>query len=174
MVVVLLAIYAVSSVIMRSATGGLYVICPIVITTVELFGLLGWAGIKFDMGSSSVISLATGIGADYAIYFLYRLREERRRLTSDTEAFRVALATSGRAVLFVAASISAGFAVLAYPPYLGMRLFGTLMPLSMMLSCLAALSIMPVLALRLRPKFIFGQVSDPVRTVDGHPAVAGR
>jgi hypothetical protein len=163
MAVVLLAIYGVSSVIMRSASGGLYVVCPIVITIVELFGLLGWSGTKFDMGSSSVISLATGIGADYAIYFLYRLREERRRLATDEDAFRAALQTSGRAVLFVAASIAAGFAVLAVPPYLGMRLFGTLMPLAMVLSCLASLSIMPVLVLRVRPKFIFGRDATAAR-----------
>jgi predicted RND superfamily exporter protein len=156
MVVVLFAIYAVSSTIMRSATGGLYVICPIVVTIVQLFGILGWTGIKFDMGSSSVIAMAAGIGADYAIYFLYRLREERRRAASDTEAFSVALKTSGRAVLFVAASIGAGFAVMAWSPFLGMRLFGVLMPLAMVLSCLAALSIMPVLVLRTRPRFIYG------------------
>jgi predicted RND superfamily exporter protein len=159
MLVVLLAIYGVSSTIMRSATGGLYVVCPIVVTLIQLFGVLGWTGIKFDMGSSSVISMAAGIGADYAIYFLYRLREERRRSADDAQAFSVALRTSGRAVLFVAASIGAGFAVMAWSPYLGMRLFGGLMPLAMVLSCLAALSIMPVLVLRTRPRFIYGAPS---------------
>jgi predicted RND superfamily exporter protein len=162
MLVVLLAIYGVSSTIMRSAAGGLYVVCPIVVTVILLFGFLGWSGIKFDMGSSSVIAMAAGIGADYAIYFLYRLREERRRSTSDAEAFSRALKTSGRAVLFVAASIGAGFGVMAWSPYLGMRLFGGLMPLAMGLSCMAALSIMPVLVLRTRPRFIYG---------DPHPAV---
>jgi predicted RND superfamily exporter protein len=169
MLVVLLAIYAVSSTIMRSATGGLYVVCPIVVTLIQLFGILGWTGIKFDMGSSSVIAMAAGIGADYAIYFLYRLREERRRTASDAEAFSVALKTSGRAVLFVAASIGAGFAVMAWSPYLGMRLFGTLMPLAMVLSCLAALSIMPVLVLRTRPRFIYGAAA---RTAERRPVAA--
>jgi hypothetical protein len=169
MVVVLLAIYAVSSTIMRSAAGGLYVICPIVVTVIELFGILGWTGIKFDMGSSSVIAMAAGIGADYAIYFLYRLREERRRVGDDATAFSVALKTSGRAVLFVAASIGAGFAVMAWSPYLGMRLFGTLMPLAMMLSCFAALSIMPVLVLRTRPRFIYGE---PTPAAEPRPVAA--
>jgi predicted RND superfamily exporter protein len=156
MLVVLVAIYTVSSTIMRSAAGGLYVICPIVVTLALLFGVLGWTGTRFDMGSSSVIAIAAGIGADYAIYFLYRLREEHRRRANDGEAFSVALKTSGRAVLFVAGAIGAGFAVEAFSPYLGMRLFGTLMPLAMAISSLAALSIMPVLVLRTRPRFIYG------------------
>jgi predicted RND superfamily exporter protein len=156
MLVVLCVIYAVSSVMLRSPLGGLYVVSPIVATVAILFGVLGWTGIRLDMGSASVMAMAAGIGADYAIYFLYRLREERARLASDEAAFGAALQTSGRAVLFVAASIGAGFGVMAFSKYLGMRLFGTLMPIAMGVSCLAALSLMPVLVLRTRPRFVFG------------------
>jgi hypothetical protein len=155
--VVLVAIYVVSSLVLRSPLGGLYVVCPIVATVVVLFGVLGWSGIRLDMGSASVIAMAAGIGADYAIYFLYRLREERARLTTDQAAIDAALHTSGRAVLFVAASIGAGFSVMAFSKYLGLRLFGTLMPIAMGVSCIAALSLMPVLVLRTRPAFVFGR-----------------
>jgi hypothetical protein len=157
MLVVLGVIYLVSSLMLRSPLGGLYVVCPIVVTIALLFGFLGWSGTRLDMGSASVIAMAAGIGADYAIYFLFRLREERAALASDEEAFGAALHTSGRAVLFVAASIGAGFAVMGFSRYLGLHLFGTLMPLAMAISCLAALSIMPVMVLRTRPAFVFGR-----------------
>jgi len=155
--VVLCVIYLVSSLMLRSALGGLYVVSPIVATVAILFGVLGWIGIRLDMGSASVIAMAAGIGADYAIYFLYRLREEHARLPTDEAAFGAALHTSGRAVLFVAASIGAGFSVMGFSKFLGMRLFGTLMPIAMAVSCLAALSLMPVLVLRTRPAFVFGR-----------------
>jgi predicted RND superfamily exporter protein len=154
-------IYVVSSLMLRSPLGGVYVVCPIVITIALLFGFLGWSGIRLDMGSASVIAMAAGIGADYAIYFLYRLREEHAGQATDDEAFGAALHTSGRAVLFVAASIGAGFAVMGFSRYLGLHLFGTLMPLAMAISCLAALSIMPVLVLRTRPAFVFGSTPTP-------------
>jgi hypothetical protein len=159
MLAVLVAIWAVASVVLRSPQGGLYVVMPIMVSVVILFGVLGWSGIRLDMGSASLIAMAAGVGADYAIYFLYRLREERARRASDAEAFRTALATSGRAVLFVAASIAAGFGVSAFSRFYGMRLFGTLMPVAMVVSCLAALSIMPVVVLRTRPRFVFGETS---------------
>jgi len=60
------------------------------------------------------------------------------------------------------ASIGAGFAVMAFSRYPGMRLFGILMPFAMATSCLAALSIMPVLVLRSRPAFVFGTTSTPL------------
>jgi len=143
-------------VMLGSPLGGLYVITPIVASVVLLFGLLGWTGVRFDMGSSSMMAMAAGVGADYAIYFLYRLREERRRATTDAAAVHAALQTSGRAVVFVAASIASGFGVMGFSRFFGLRLFGTLMPAAMAISCLAALSIMPVLVLRTRPRFLFG------------------
>lgn len=160
MLMVMAVIYGVASVLMRSPLVGFYVIVPILVTIVELVGVMAWTGMKLDMGTSSVVAMASGIGADYAIYFLYRLREEHARTPDDAAALDAALHASGRAVLFVAASIGAGFAVLGFSPYLGLQIFGRLMPLSMVLSCLASLTIMPVLVLRTRPRFIFGD--DPV------------
>jgi predicted RND superfamily exporter protein len=169
MVVVLAVIYLVSAVIMRSPAVGLYVVSPILLAMLVLFGVLGWTGIRLDIGSSSIIAMAAGIGADYAIYFLFRLREERRRLGDDAAALSTALQTSGRAVLFVAASIGAGFAVMAFTDFLGMRLFGTLMPLAMVVACVASLTVMPVLVLRLRPRFIFADERDAA-AADAVPA----
>ncbi len=170
MIMVLATIYAVSSVMLGSPLGGLYVITPIVATLVLLLGLLGWTGVRFDMGSSSMMAMAAGVGADYAIYFLYRLREERRRAASDAEAVHAALQTSGRAVIFVAASIASGFAVMGFSRFFGLRLFGMLMPAAMAISCLAALSIMPVLVLRTRPRFLFGQQPGTLTATAAEPA----
>ncbi|MBM4244253.1 MAG: hypothetical protein FJ148_10605 [Deltaproteobacteria bacterium] len=173
MLIVLLSIYAVSSLVLRSALGGLFVVTPIVLTIVLLFGLLGWTGIRLDMGSATLMAMAAGIGADYGIYFLYRLREERARSATDAEALHAALETSGRAVVFVAASIGAGFAALGlFSDFFGLRLFGTLMPLAMVISCVAALSVMPVLVLRTRPAFLLGAQPDAAPPAGARPAVS--
>jgi predicted RND superfamily exporter protein len=155
---VLAVIYLISSVVLGSALGGLYVVTPLAASVVLLLGFLGWTNLPLDSASASILAVAAGVGADYAIYFLYRLREERARIADDAAALHTALQTSGRAIIFVASSIGAGFAGLGlFSRYLGLRLFGTLMPLAMGVSCLAALSIMPVLVLRTRPAFIFGR-----------------
>ncbi len=172
MLLVLFSIYLVSSLVLRSALGGLYVVTPIVLTIALLFGLLGWTGIRLDMGSSTLMAMAAGIGADYGIYFLYRLREERARTPDDAQALHVALETSGRAVIFVAASIGAGFAALGlFSDFFGLRLFGTLMPIAMLISCVAALSVMPVLVMRTRPAFIFAAPDDAPSGVEPRPAL---
>ena len=112
----------------------------------------------------AALAIAAGVGADFAIYFLYRLREEYTRTNQDAVALHATLQTSGRAVLFVAASIGAGFACIGlFSPFLALWLFGTLMPITMGVSCLAALSLMPVFVLRTRPAFIFGSPATAVR-----------
>jgi len=170
-VLVLAVIYVISSVVLRSPLGGLYVVTPLAASVVLLFGFLGWTGLRLDMGSASILAIAAGVGADYAIYFLYRLREERAHTSNDAAALHNALQTSGRAILFVAASIGAGFAAIGlFSHFLGLWLFGTLMPITMAVSCLAALSLMPVLVLRTRPAFIFGR-GDPA-VAEAVPAVA--
>lgn len=166
-VLVLAVIFLISSLVLRSLLGGLFVITPIAASLALLFGFLGWTGIRLDMGSASILAIAAGIGADFAIYFLYRLREERARTHDDRAALHVSLQTSGRAVIFVAASIGAGFATLGlFSRFLGLWLFGTLMPIAMVISCLASLSLMPVLVLRTRPAFIFGAASEPSERVE--------
>src|SRR5262249_16343269 len=51
---VLAVIYLISSVVLRSPLGGLYVITPLAASVVLLFGFLGWARVRLDMGSASI------------------------------------------------------------------------------------------------------------------------
>ena len=102
---------------------------PIVVTMIVLFGALGWTGIRLDMGSATIIAMAAGIGADYAIYFLYRLREEYRRARATTPR-RCAPRCRRRAAPSCSSRQHRRRASPAWPGlrYFGLRLFGTLMP----------------------------------------------
>ena len=62
-----------------------------------------------------------------------------------------------------------------FSKFLGLQLFGTLMPIAMAVSCLAALSLMPVLVLRTRPAFVFGRAAKEAAGRGTPPrAAAGR
>jgi predicted RND superfamily exporter protein len=150
-------IYVLSSLVLRSPVAGVFVVLPLVLAVAVSFGVVAWTGIRFDVVSASVLAIGVGIGADYAIYCLYRLREELRRGLPLAAALRRMLDTSGRATLFVAVSIALGFTVFAPSAYLAFRLSGLLTPVGMLASCLAALSVMPAALLVVRPAFLFGR-----------------
>ena len=169
---VLAVIFLVASVILRSPIGGVYVAAPIAVSVLVDFGVLGLTGVHFEMGTASVIAIGTGIGADYAIYVIYRFREELAERGDLAEALRVTLLTSGRAVLFVAMSIASGFATLAPSAFPGLRTFGLIMPLTMLASALAAVFVLPALLAQTRPRFIFGRRGTERAVTRGQMAAA--
>jgi predicted RND superfamily exporter protein len=70
------------------------------------FGMIGWAGIPLNVSTSLISAMAVGIGADYAIYLIYRIREELATGSQPAAAVRRVLATAGKAVLLVALAVS--------------------------------------------------------------------
>jgi predicted RND superfamily exporter protein len=164
--IVLGVIFAIASILLRTPLGGAYVTAPLAMALIVNLGMFSWLGIAFDLGGASIAAIGVSIGADYAIYFLYRLREEFRRSGMIEEALTAAMETSGRAVLFVALAISAGFAIYSISDFYSFHIVGFFVPLTMLVSCLTALTLLPALVLLVRPQFIF----DPRKVAaDGGP-----
>ncbi len=139
----------------RSLLGGLFVIIPLGLSVLINFGVMGFAGIHLGIGTAAISAMAVGIGADYEIYLIFRLREEIRKRRNVAEAVRITLLTSGKAIIFVAIAVSSGYGMLAFTGYY-LHMEGILVPLAMLTSCLGALAILPSLVLVFRPKFVFG------------------
>ncbi len=149
-------VFLIAALVFRSAAAGLLVITPLLLSVLVNMGLLGLMGLKLNIPVALTSALAIGIGADYAIYMLFRLREELALGTEENEAFRRVLRTAGKACLFVASAVAGGYAVQAlsrgyYPHTWNAILIGT----AMLVSVTAALTVMPALVLKFRPKFIF-------------------
>jgi uncharacterized protein len=171
--IVLAVIFVIASVLLRTPLGGAYVVAPLVMALVVNLGAFAWLGVAFDLGGASIAAIGVGIGADYAIYFLYRLREEFRRSGDLEDALAAAMETSGRAVLFVALAISAGFGVYLTADFYSFRLVGFFVPLTMLTSCLTALTLLPSLVKLRRPSFIFAAtpaVDDAAADIDRRQA----
>jgi predicted RND superfamily exporter protein len=152
------AILLIASVMFRSLFAGLLLIIPLAMTALVNFGLMGFFGIPLQIATSTVAALAVGIGADYAIYFTYRLREELRRDGDIEAATRRAYATAGKAVLYVATAVAGGYGVLIFSIGFNIHLWlGIMVGVAMLVSALTALTLYPVLLLMLKPGFVFGQ-----------------
>ena len=149
-------VFIVASLVFRSLAAGLLVITPLLLSVIINVGLMGLLGLRLNVPTALTSALAIGIGADYAIYMLFRLREELAKGTEENQAFRNVMRTAGKACLFVASAVAGGYAVQAfsrgyYPHTWNALLIGT----AMLVSVTAALTVMPALVLKFRPKFIF-------------------
>ena len=142
--------------VFRSLIAGVLVVTPLLLSVLVNMGLMGWLGMRLNVPTALTSALAIGIGADYAIYMLFRLREEVAKGTELELAVHKVLNTAGKACLFVASAVAGGYAVQAgsrgyYPHTWTAILIGT----AMLVSVTAALTVMPALVLKFRPSFIF-------------------
>jgi hypothetical protein len=154
--VVFAVIFVIAGLLLRTPLGGVYVTAPLVMALIVNLGAFAWVGIPFDLSGASTVAMGVSIGADYAIYALYRLREECGRGRGVDRALRTTMETTGRAVLFVAMAIGAGFVVYLVSDFHAFRVLGLFVPLTMMVSALTAITLLPALVVLRRPRFVVG------------------
>lgn len=147
-------IFGLSALVFRSLVAGLLVLAPLVCAAAVNLGLMGWSGSWLSFATATYTSMGVSLGADFAIYLLFRLREERRAGAPFDDAVRAALLTSGRAVFFVAAAIAAGYATLAASSFVPWRQLGVYVALMMATSAAATLTLIPALILVRPPRFL--------------------
>jgi len=99
--------------------------------------------------------MAVGIGSDYAVYFLFRLREELGTSRTPALALASTMQSSGKAIVYVSSAIAGGYLVLCISGFVFHIELGVLVALAMVVSSLAAITLLPALALTLRPTFLF-------------------
>jgi uncharacterized protein len=154
-------------VVFRSVLAGIYLIVPLLVTVAVNFGLMGLTGVPLNTPNSVSAAMAIGIGADYAIYLMFRIREELAKGTDLESAIRTTLRTAGKAVVYVATAVATGYAVLMLSFNFYVHIwFGMLIVMSMVTSACTALLLVPALIMFKPPRFF------RVGSARGHPVAA--
>jgi hypothetical protein len=117
---------------------------------------MGALSIPLNIPNALIAAMAAGIGGDYAIYLLYRIREQVRAGGTPELAVQQALATAGKAALYVATAVTGGYGVLALSIGFNVHLWTALfIGVAMLSSVWASLTLVPGLVLACRPRFVF-------------------
>jgi predicted RND superfamily exporter protein len=151
----MLIVFIILSVSNRSIMGGVMGVIPLAISILLNFAVMGFAGIKLNVGTSLVASLAVGIGIDYTIHFMEAYKIEYRASGGQGDFLRRAFSTAGMAIIINALSVGAGFAVLTLSQFVILRELGLLICLTMVISALVSLTVIPVLLSIFKPQFIY-------------------
>lgn len=159
-------IFAVAVIAFRSVLAGALVLAPLLVVLSLLFGAMGFFGVPLNIPNSLISAMAVGIGADYAIYLLYRMREYVASGLTLEDSVRKALLTAGKACLFVATAVAGGYAVLLCSyDYKVHTWLSSFIVLAMLVSVFSALLIIPSVVLMARPSFIFKRRSSDLAAV---------
>ncbi|MEL3905630.1 MAG: MMPL family transporter [Treponema sp.] len=138
----------------RSVAAGIIGIIPLLISIALNFGFMGVAGIKLNIGTAMVASFAIGIGIDYTIHYLAAYHSEYLKHGNSQDFLIHTFYGSGKAILFNAVSVGAGFAVLILSKFNMLSDLGLLIALVMGTSSFASLTVLPTLLSIIKPRFI--------------------
>ena len=104
----------------------------------------------FAMNVATLLGLAVGI--DYALFMVGRFREELAAGRTVAEAVETTVATAGRSIFFSGLTVVVGLLGLMIIPYMSMRSMGLGGALVVLVSVLAALTLLPALLGMLGPR----------------------
>lgn len=110
----LLLVCAVMAVMLRSIPASLYAMLPNVMPVALVFGLLGWAGIRVDIGTMITASVALGLAVDGTLHLITWFRQLIRQGMSRQEAVARSLEHCAPALWQTSAAIGIGMLAL-YP-----------------------------------------------------------
>ncbi len=147
-------VFLIVAISFKSIIAGFYGIIPLAFSLIINFGLMGHLGIRLDVGTAMVASIAIGIGVDYTIHFLHSYHSERLKENDLHLVTQRTLTTTGKAIIFNAISVAAGFLVLLFSNFYPLIYLGFLIAVTMFTSSIASLTILPLLLNLFKPKFI--------------------
>jgi predicted RND superfamily exporter protein len=122
---------------------------------------MGLAGMGIDINTVPVIAVGIGVGIDYSIYMMDRIREEMAKFGRLTDAVRQAIATTGMAISFTALTLMAGIIMWVILSDLRFQSDAALLLCVMIvINAIAAMLLVPAWVLVFKPKFITGAYAD--------------
>jgi len=142
------------SLLMGSVVAGLIALIPLVLTVAVSLGIMAYTGTPLDLMTLMVSAIAVGIGVDYSIHFISRFRREYRVDQDGDRALKATIRSVGRGISYNALTVALGFFILIFASFKGTRSFGLEIALTMVVSAISAISIIPAILLEFRPKFL--------------------
>ncbi|MHC6204244.1 efflux RND transporter permease subunit [Breznakiellaceae bacterium SP9] len=150
----LVIVFIIISASNRSLAAGVVGIVPLSISILINFAVMGFLGIKLNIGTSMVASVSVGIGIDYTIHYMESYKREYRKSGGKGDYLRRTFLTSGKAIFINAVSVGAGFAVLLLSQFVILADLGLLIALTMGTSALVSLTVIPIILLLFKLKFV--------------------
>jgi predicted RND superfamily exporter protein len=138
-----------------SFVAGNMVMVTLIAAGVVSFLYIGLKGIGLNINTLPVTAVGMGIGVDYILYVVDRIKREYGRLGDADMAIKRAISTSGMAVTFTATTLVGG--VLPWYFLSSLRFsaeMAMLLALLMLTHWLAAITLVPAIFSIVRPRFM--------------------
>tara|TARA_B100001250_G_scaffold204145_1_gene175115 strand:+ start:257 stop:2653 length:2397 start_codon:yes stop_codon:yes gene_type:complete len=153
---VMIGIFSMFLILFRNIRLSLIGVVPNFIAAFFILGIIGLLEIPLDMMTITIAAITIGIAVDNSIHYIYRFKEEFKKIKDYKKTLKICHSTVGVAILNTSITIVFGFSILVLSKFIPTIYFGLFTGLAMLLAMIFVLSLMPVLILVIKP---FGKVN---------------
>jgi len=163
----LIAVGLMAALVFRSIVAGVICLLPIAMAVLIIYAVMGFGDIWLGVGTSMFAAIAIGLGVDFSIHALDRLKELVGRHGFNDEALLMLFPNTGRALLFNFIAVALGFAVLTASGVPPLIKFGSLVAIATSTAFLAAMTVIPALVKIAQPAFLTRRSGESAMTATG-------
>ena len=149
--IVMLGIFGMFFILFRKITISLIGIVPNFIAAFFILGLIGLMEIPLDMMTITIAAITIGIAVDNSIHYIYRFKEEFKRIKEYNKTLDRCHSTVGVAILNTSITIVFGFSILVLSNFIPTIYFGFFTGVAMLLAMISVLTLLPKLILIFKP-----------------------
>jgi hypothetical protein len=128
---------------LRSLRLAVLALLPTMLAVSLVLGTMGWLGIKIDLSTALVASVATGLSVDDTFHCLLKWKRELAKGRPADEALRKSYAESGPGVVLSSVAVSLGFLALVFSEFMPTANFGWLVAVATLGGSVGNLVVLP-------------------------------
>ena len=157
--IVMLGIFSMFYVLFRNITLSLIGVVPNFIAAFFILGIIGLMEIPLDMMTITIAAITIGIAVDNSIHYIYRFKEEFKKINDYEKTLDRCHSTVGIAILNTSITIVFGFSILVLSNFIPTIYFGVFTGIAMLLAMISVLTLLPKLLLIYKP---FGETNNTI------------
>ncbi len=138
-------------ILFRNITLSLIGVVPNFMAAFLILGIIGLLGIPLDMMTITIAAITIGIAVDNSIHYIYRFKEEFKKINNYNETLEKCHKTVGVAILNTSITIVFGFSILVLSNFIPTIYFGVFTGIAMLLAMISVLTLLPKLILVVKP-----------------------
>ena len=142
------------AVVYRSLIAGFIFVISLVMANFTSFSYMAWKNIGLNINTVPVVSLGVGLGVDYGLYIVSRIRERIAAGASWEEGIVSGVSSTGRAVFYQAIIMSASVFFWWFSPLRFQAEMGFLLAILMMVNMIVGVLLLPALLHIIKPGFV--------------------
>ena len=149
--IVILGIFGMFFILFRNIALSLIGVVPNFLAAFFILGIIGLMKIPLDMMTITIAAITIGIAVDNSIHYIYRFKEEFKKIKNYEKTLDRCHNTVGIAILNTSITIVFGFSILVLSNFIPTIYFGVFTGIAMLLAMISVLTLLPKLLLIYKP-----------------------